>query len=111
MVTLTPSAATRRWTGASPPVLLAIAALVFVGVCGGLALSEFLGRVSALWIANAIIVFFLLKHPRGDWPALLIVALCANFCADLFMGDDFATSVALTFCNTVGVVIVAAPLE
>jgi len=111
MVTLTPGAAIRRWTGASPLVLLAIAALVFVSVCGGLALSDIIGRVSALWIANAVIVFFLLKHPRDDWPALLIVGLGANFCADLFMGDDFPTATALTLCNAVGVVIVAAPLE
>jgi len=111
MVTLTSGAAIRRWIGASPLVLLAIAALVFVSVCGGLALSDIIGRVSALWIANAVIVFFLLKHPRSDWPALLIVGLGANFCADLFMGDDFSTATALTFCNAVGVLIVAAPLE
>ena len=111
MVTLTPGAATRRWTGASPLVLLTIAALVFVSVCGGLALSDIIGRVSALWIANAIIVFFLLTRPRSDWTALLIAGLGANFCADLFMGDDLPTATALTFCNAVGVVIVAAPLE
>src|SRR5215470_2210782 len=111
MVTLTPSAASRRWTGASPILLLSIAALVFVSVCGGLALSDVIGRVSALWLANAFIVFFLLKHPRADWPAVLIVGLGANFCADLFMGDDFTTAAALTFCNAVGVIIVAAPLE
>jgi signal transduction histidine kinase len=92
-------------------LLLSIAALVFVSVCGGLALSDVIGRVSALWLANAFIVFFLLKHARADWPAVLIVGLGANFCADLFMGDDFTTAAALTFCNAVGVIIVAAPLE
>jgi signal transduction histidine kinase len=111
MVALTPGAASRRWTGASPILLLSIAALVFVSVCGGLALSDVIGRVSALWLANAFIVFFLLKQPRADWPAVLIAGLGANFCADLFMGDDFMTAAALTLCNAVGVVIVAAPLE
>jgi signal transduction histidine kinase len=111
MVTLTPDAATRRWTGVSPILLASIAALVFASVCGGLALSDVIGRVSALWLANAFVVFFLLKHPRSDWPAMLIAGLGANFCADLFMGDDFPTAAALTFCNAVGIVIVATPLE
>ncbi len=111
MVTLTPGAATRRWTGESPLLLLSIAALVFASVCGGLALSDIIGRVSALWIANAFIVFFLLKHPRSEWPAILIAGLGANFSADLFMGDEISTAAALTFCNAIGIVIVATPLE
>jgi signal transduction histidine kinase len=111
MVGLTPSAGSWRWTGASAILLLWIAALVFASVCGGLALADVLGRVSALWLANAIIVFALLKHPRAAWPAVLVAGLGANFCASLVMGDDFTTAAALTLCNALGIVIVATPLE
>jgi signal transduction histidine kinase len=111
MVAVTSGAASRRWTGPSPLLLLTIAALVFVSACGGLMLSDVIGRVSALWIANAILVYFLLKHPRGEWAAILAAGLVANFLADTAMGDALATSTALTLCNAVGILAVAAPLE
>jgi len=88
-----------------------VAVLVFVSACGGLALSDAINHTTAIWIANGILVYFLLKHPRRDWPAILIAGLGANFCADLFMDDTVVTATALTICNAVGVLIVAAPLH
>ncbi len=111
MVMLTSDAASRRRNDPSLRVLLSAAVLIFVTACGGLALSDFIGRVSAIWIANGLLVFFLLTHPRRAWPVLLAVGLGANFCADLFMGDNLLTATALTLCNGVGVLIVAAPLN
>jgi signal transduction histidine kinase len=91
--------------------LALIFGLVFVSACAGLALSDFIGRVSAIWVANAILVYFLLKHPRRDWFAVLSAGLMGNLFGDLAMGDALSTAAALTFCNAVGVVIVAAPLN
>ncbi|MGD0863925.1 MAG: ATP-binding protein [Rhizomicrobium sp.] len=88
-----------------------IAVLVFVSACGGLALSDAINHTTAIWIANGILVYFLLKHPRREWPVILIAGLSANFCADLFMDDTVVTATALTICNAVGVLIVAAPLH
>jgi signal transduction histidine kinase len=88
-----------------------IAVLVFVSACGGLALSDAINHTTAIWIANGILVYFLLKHPRREWPVILIAGLGANFCADLFMDDTVVTATALTICNAVGVLIVAAPLH
>ncbi|MBV8979217.1 MAG: MASE1 domain-containing protein [Alphaproteobacteria bacterium] len=90
--------------------IAAVAALVFLCACGGLALSDLIGRVSALWLGNAVLVFFLLRNPLRFWPALLAAGLGGNFAADLVMGDSLATAAVLTFCNAVGVLIVAAPL-
>jgi signal transduction histidine kinase len=99
-----------RAMGASPPVLAAIAALIFVCACGGLALSDLIGRVSAIWLGNAVLLYFLLKHPVRAWNAILLAGLSGNFAADLVMGDSIATALALTACNAVGVVVAAAPL-
>ncbi len=110
MVTSTSGAATHRGGIPSPLLLLWIAALVFTGACGGLALSDLIGRVSAIWVANAVLVYFLLKHERREWGAILITGLGANFAADLFMGDSASIAAALTMCNAVGILIVAAPL-
>jgi len=85
--------------------------LIFGSACAGLELSDYINRVSAIWIANAILVYFLLRQPRGNWPAILAAGLAGNLAADLVMGDVPMTAVALTFCNAVGVLIVAAPLN
>ncbi len=100
----------RYWRGPPPLRLLAIAALVFAAVCGGLALSDVLGRVSALWFANGILVYFLLQHERRDWPAILAAGLGANFSGNIVMGDSVLAAGVLTLCNAVGILIVAAPL-
>jgi len=98
--------------GKRPPVaaIAAAAVLVFLCACGGLALSDLIGRISALWLGNAVLVYFLLRHPLRSWPILLAAGLGGNYAADLAMGDSPATAAALTFCNAVGVLIVAAPL-
>jgi signal transduction histidine kinase len=89
---------------------MSVAALVFACACGGLTLSSLIGRVSALWLGNAVLVYFLLKHPPRTWPAILLAGLSGNFAADLVMGDMLSTAVALTACNVVGVVVLSAPL-
>src|ERR1700733_9314445 len=104
MVTATSGAARHRGVS-SALLLLPIAAFVFVSACGGLALSSLIGRVSAIWVANAILVYYLLKHSRRRWPEILAAGLGANFAADLVMGDALATACALTLCNAVGVLI------
>jgi signal transduction histidine kinase len=111
MVTATANAAARRLAGPSWRLVTAIAALSFVGVCGGLLLSDLIGRVSALWVANAVLVYFLLRHTRSDWPVILLAGLGGNLFADLAMGDGVLTAVALTACNAAGVLIVAIPMS
>jgi signal transduction histidine kinase len=111
MLTAISGAGLRRWSSSSALLPLTTAALVFVGVCGGLSLSDLLGRVSALWVANGILVFFLLKYSRKRWPEILAAGLIANFAADLFMGDSGLVASALTLCNAVGILVVAMPMK
>ena len=81
MLTATSGASFRRRSSSSALLPLTVAALVFVGVCGGLSLSDLLGRVSALWVANGIQVFFLLKYSRRRWPEIL----AAGFADHIFV--------------------------
>ena len=37
--------------------LVLVFSLVLLSACGGLALSDYIGRVSAIWVANAILVY------------------------------------------------------
>ncbi len=111
MVASTSDIASRDYRGPSALRLLAIGALVFASSCGGLELSDLIAHTSAIWIANGILVYFLLKHPLQDWMAILVVGLGANFCSDIFMDDSIFTAVMLTACNAAGVLIVAAPLQ
>ncbi|MDE1985125.1 MAG: MASE1 domain-containing protein [Alphaproteobacteria bacterium] len=108
---LTSDAQTRRGSGPSPALLLSVIILVFATACGGLALSDLIGRISAIWVANAALVYFLLTQPQRDWLSIMAAGLGANFCADLVMGDNALAAGALTFCNAVGVLIIAAPLK
>ncbi len=111
MDTLTADIPSRRDSAPSPLLLLLVAGLVFATACGGLALSDVIGRISAIWVANAILVFFLLKNPQRHCFAILVAGLCANFSADIIMGDTFFTATILTLCNVVGVLIIAVPLR
>jgi signal transduction histidine kinase len=88
-----------------------IATLVFLSVCGGLELSDAIGRISAIWVANAILVYFLLKNRARAWPAIMGVGIAANFAAGWFMGDGLMMDAVMTFCNVLGVIIIAAPFQ
>ena len=91
--------------------LALIVVLVFLAVVAGMEISEALGRITAIWLANGILVYFLLTDERENWPAILLVGLGANFCGDYITGDDVFASSFLTLCNAAGVLILAAPLE
>jgi len=111
MVTQTADEPARHRTRAFGIRLALVFCLIFFSACGGLELSDLIGRVSAIWVANAILVYFLLRHPLRDWSAILAAGLAGNLCADLAMNDLLPMAIALTACNAAGVLIVAAPLN
>jgi len=90
--------------------LALVAVLIFLSVCGGVWLSIALGRITAIWPANALLVYFLLKHPQRQWPALIAAAVVGHVAATIVMGDSPIAVVWLTYCNILGVLIVAAPI-
>jgi len=111
MVTTATDEFARKGTGPFNARLALVFSLIFLSACGGLALSDYIGRVSAIWVANAILVYFMLKHPPRERLAILSAGLAGNLIGDIVMGDTLAIAAALTSCNAVGVLIVSAPLN
>ncbi len=106
--TLAPRAA----SGTSTPVFLALLGLaVFAASWGCIALIEHTGRVSTIWIGNAIVLAALLKHGRRAWFEIVGIAVLANFAADVVTGDAVLTGLGFSFANALEILIVAAPLR
>ncbi|HEY0302933.1 MAG TPA: MASE1 domain-containing protein, partial [Rhizomicrobium sp.] len=96
----------------SVPMLLALLAIaVFAASWGCIALVAHSGRVSTLWISNAIVLACLLRRPGRLWPEIVGIAFFANFAADILSGDLVARAAGLSFANAVEVLIVAWPLR
>ena len=108
MVTATADTGARS----APPLAWAgMALLVFITALAGIELTIYSGRISAIWVSNAILLSFLLKHPRADWVKLLALGLAANFAADLVVGDGWIRGCILSFSNAVEILVVAVPLR
>jgi signal transduction histidine kinase len=105
---VTSEAALRRAT----PVALATAALlVLLTGWVGIALTWYSGRVAAIWISNAILLFFILRHPRRDWAAFLAAGCAANLAADMIVGDNLFAGCVFSLCNTIEILLIAIPLR
>ena len=83
---------------------------VFAATWACVALVHHTGRVSALWIANAIVFAAILKRRRDAWPMLTALGMLANLAADLFLGDSLANAAGLSVANAVEVLIFELPL-
>ncbi len=88
-----------------------MAALVFLSSWGCISLVHHSGRISTIWISNAIVLGGLLKNPRRVWFEITGVALLANFAADLVSGDMAFNALGLSVANSIEVLIVAFPLR
>lgn len=95
----------------SPAFIVALAALIFASSLGCLALTQYTGRVAAIWIANAVLLASLLKHSRRVWLELLGIAFLAYFSADMMVHDRIPTGVGLSLSNISEVVLVALPMR
>src|ERR1700688_1296117 len=90
----------------SPLFLVALAAMIFTTSWMCVALTGYTGRVAAIWIPNAILTASLLKHAQRDWALMIVVAIVANFCANLISHDAILTAAGLAFANIAEVLIV-----
>jgi signal transduction histidine kinase len=95
----------------SPLYLVVLAAMIFATSWGCVVLTAHTGRVSAIWLANSILVASLLKHERRDWPEMVGVALLAYFGADMLSHDKALTGAGLSLANVIEALIVAVPLR
>jgi len=105
---VTSEAASRR---ATPFALTTAALLVLATGWVGIALTWYSGRVAAIWISNAILLFFLLRHSRRDWAAFLAAGCAANLAADLIVGDGLFAGCVFSLCNAIEILLIAIPLR
>ncbi|MDH4746636.1 ATP-binding protein [Sphingomonas sp. CBMAI 2297] len=84
--------------------------LLFCAVAGAswlaIELTRDMGRIAAIWPANAILVAALLLRRDLSTPVMLVLGFFATLCANLASGDTSAIAVALSSCNTLEIVMV-----
>ena len=105
----TPAAASRD---RSTPQFLALFGLaIFASTWACVALVAHVGRISPLWIANAILLASLLKRSTRQWVDMLPVAALAALAADFVTGDTVGNAFGFCTANVCEVLIVAVPLR
>jgi signal transduction histidine kinase len=102
----------RLWPLTVPPLALAeLAAVVFLLSLAGSIVTLTKGALTPIWVANAVIVYALLRASRRDWPALIAAGALGNIAASLMIGHGAARAIAFPLCNLAEVLIVALPLR
>jgi signal transduction histidine kinase len=95
----------------TPGALLALALLVFVSVLGCIKLTAHFDRIATIWVANAIVVSFLIRHRRREWFRILGTAFVANAAANFASGDPLLNVGLIPAFNVIEALLVAVPLR
>ena len=74
-------------------------------------LAQHSGRVSTIWIGNAVVLACLLKRPSPAWLEIIAVATLAYVSAGIVTGDSAVNVTVLTIANLLEVLIIAVPLR
>ncbi|MDE3114306.1 MAG: MASE1 domain-containing protein [Pseudomonadota bacterium] len=93
------------------PMLLLVAAVLFLGSWAGLLLADYTGRIAAIWIGNAVAIAAALKTRSKDYPAILVTAFVTNLAANVSAGDPFVNAAMLSLANLVEIAIVVTSLR
>jgi signal transduction histidine kinase len=102
----------RQWALTVPPLaLVKLAAAVLLLALAGNVVSLTKGALTPIWVANAVIVYALLRSRRRDWPALLVAGALGNMAASLLTGHDPVRALSFPLFNIVEVLIIALPLR
>ena len=109
-VTFTPIAGQPR-ERITPVSLAMLGAAVFALTWGCVFLVQHAGRVTPIWISNAIVVAALLRHDRRAWPEIIGIAALANFAADMILSDQPLNGAGFSVANSLEVFLIAAPLR
>ncbi len=88
-----------------------IAALVFATSCCSLEISHRVGPVCSIWIANAVLLYFVLRNPQQHTAPILAVGTLASIFAVLAMGGAATTSAVFGFTNVIEILAIALPLR
>jgi len=102
----------RALRGRNTPRSLALLGLaVFACNLACILLAQHSGRVSTIWIGNAVVLAYLLKRPSRAWLQLIAVATLSYVAAGIVTGDSTANVIGLTVANLSEILIVAMPLR
>jgi len=97
---------------ALPPARTAWFFVVIYLLClAAILVSRLKGVLPPIWLADAVIVHALLRHPLRTWPMLLSIGGIADAAAAASIGDSLVQAVALPLCNLAECMIVALPLS
>ncbi|MEJ1970623.1 MAG: ATP-binding protein [Rhizomicrobium sp.] len=106
------SARAARENGRSTPVFLATLGLaVFALTWACVFLVHHAGRITPIWIGNAVVLASLLKHDRRAWFEIVGVTALANFAADIILSDVVFDAVGFSLANSFEVLAVALPMR
>jgi diguanylate cyclase (GGDEF)-like protein len=91
--------------------ILCAALLVGVSAWFGIELARAFGDIAVVWIANGILLAFLLTSPTGRWPALLSAGFVADMAAHMIAGGAPLSAAGLVACHTLQVLIAGLALH
>ncbi|HKD22556.1 MAG TPA: hypothetical protein VKB71_11120, partial [Rhizomicrobium sp.] len=87
MATRTYSVPEHRDPARAVAELCLIAAVMFVASYVGILFIDQDNGVAPIWIANAILIYFILRNPAADTFRVIAVGITARFCAGLVIGS------------------------
>ncbi|HLY04932.1 MAG TPA: MASE1 domain-containing protein, partial [Rhizomicrobium sp.] len=97
--------------GPSLRLLATVVLTVFCAVLAGVAVSWVRGTLTPVWLGTAVMVYWLLRTPRRDWPSIVTVCWLANVAASIVMGRSIPRAILLPTVNLLEAVLVALPLR
>ncbi|KPC54741.1 sensor domain-containing diguanylate cyclase [Amantichitinum ursilacus] len=89
--------------------LFAIALASGVLAAAAMWFSHSAGRISPVWLGNAVVLSVLLGRPREQWPLFLFCAMLGNVIASLVLRDMPLLALGMAFCNAIEIWIAAMP--
>jgi len=98
--------------GRNTPQFLALLAIaIFATTLACVMLVQHAGRVTPLWVSNAILLACLLRRPTRAWGEMLAVGALAALAADFATNDTVLNAAGFCAANLIEVLIVAVPLR
>src|SRR5271154_2513090 len=88
-----------------------IAAVIFVASYAGIAMINRENGVPPIWIANAFLIYFVLRRPRSQTWYIIATGITARFVAGLAIGSTPLSALVYSVCNLGEILIVALPLR
>jgi len=95
------------WAATSKAHLLILAAVVFTCSYAAITFTRQAGTVSIIWPSDAVMIAMLLRVDPRRWPAMILVSFLASATADYVAVDPLGLALALSCCNTIGIVVAA----